>query len=176
MERRGFMVGAAALFLGGTFMAITALGLVGARSLSASDPRRVLALMSGAFGAGQIVGPTLGGALFDRTGSFTLPSLLAAGTLVLAALLGAAVDWRILRAPPKPQAAPRRGVSAGETASPTRRWRPTWTRPRGPGGGGPIWDWTPAPWRPSNRRAPCATRCFPVARARSWRSPWNRRT
>jgi predicted MFS family arabinose efflux permease len=92
--------------LGGTFMGITALGLVGGRTLSASDPRRVIALMTAVFGVGQIVGPALAGWLFDRTGSFTLPSLLAAGTLVLAALLGAAVDWRILRAPPKPQPAP----------------------------------------------------------------------
>ena len=83
-----------------------ALGLVGGRTLSASDPRRVIALMTAVFGVGQIVGPAFAGWLFDRTGSFTLPSLLAAGTLVLAALLGAAVDWRILRAPPKPQPAP----------------------------------------------------------------------
>jgi predicted MFS family arabinose efflux permease len=77
----------ATLCLGGTFMAMTALGLVGARGLSASDPRRVLALMTGAFGVGQIVGPVLGGALFERSGSFVLPSLMAAGALVLAAIL-----------------------------------------------------------------------------------------
>ncbi|HEX2555816.1 MAG TPA: YbfB/YjiJ family MFS transporter [Microvirga sp.] len=95
-----------ALCLGGTFMGITALGLVGARTLSASDPRRVIALMTAAFGVGQIVGPSLAGWLFDRTGSFTLPSLLAAGALVLAALLGAAVDWRILRPQAATQPAP----------------------------------------------------------------------
>lgn len=80
---------AAALFLGGTFMGLTALGLIGARSLSEADPRRVLALMTGAFGAGQIVGPSLGGMLFDRTGSFTAASLLAALALLVAAALAA---------------------------------------------------------------------------------------
>jgi predicted MFS family arabinose efflux permease len=75
----------AALFLGCTFMGMTALGLVGARQMSTSDPRQVLALMTGAFGIGQIVGPLLAGALFDATGSFTLPSLMAAAALFLAA-------------------------------------------------------------------------------------------
>jgi predicted MFS family arabinose efflux permease len=84
----------AAVCLGGTFTGITALGLVGARDLSASDPSRVIALMTGAFGLGQIVGPALAGALYDWTGAFTLPSLIAAGALVLAAALSAALDWR----------------------------------------------------------------------------------
>jgi predicted MFS family arabinose efflux permease len=86
----------AAVFLGGTFVGVTALGLVGARTLTASDARRVLALMTGAFGFGQIVGPVTAGALFDRTGSFTLPSLLAAGALLLAAGLAWALDARRL--------------------------------------------------------------------------------
>ena len=82
----------AAAFLGGTFIGLTALGFVGARQLTASDPRRVLALMTVAFGLGQIVGPVVGGALSDRTGSFTLPSLLAAGALVVAAGLAGILE------------------------------------------------------------------------------------
>jgi predicted MFS family arabinose efflux permease len=82
----------ATLCLGGTFIAITALGLIGARHLSVADPRRVLALMSGAFGLGQIVGPVLAGALAEQSGGYTLPSLIAAGTLVVAALLTAPLD------------------------------------------------------------------------------------
>lgn len=81
----------AAAFLGGTFTGLTALGFVGARQLSSSDPRRVLALMTVAFGVGQIVGPIVGGTLSDWTGSFTLPSLLAAGALVIAAGLAGAL-------------------------------------------------------------------------------------
>jgi predicted MFS family arabinose efflux permease len=82
----------AAAFLGGTFIGLTALGFVGARQLTASDPRRVLALMTVAFGLGQIIGPVVGGALSDRTGSFTLPSLLAAGALVVAAGLAGILE------------------------------------------------------------------------------------
>jgi cyanate permease len=67
----------------------------------------VIALMTAVFGVGQIVGPALAGWLFDRTGSFTLPSLLAAGALVLAALLGGAVDRPILRTRAATQPAPR---------------------------------------------------------------------
>ena len=37
---------AAALLLGGTFMGMTALGLVGARRLASGDPRRIFALMT----------------------------------------------------------------------------------------------------------------------------------
>jgi len=80
----------AAACLGGTFVAITALGLVGARALSASDPRQVVALMTAAFGAGQIVGPALAGLMVDRTGSFAAPTYLAATALVVAAVLSLA--------------------------------------------------------------------------------------
>ena len=69
--------------LGGTFIAITAIGLQGGRLLAASSPRRVLALMTAAFGVGQIIGPIVGGTLADMTGSFLIPSLLAAAALLL---------------------------------------------------------------------------------------------
>ncbi len=78
----------AAIMVGGTFMGLTALGLVRGRGLQSGDARRVLALMTSAFGLGQIIGPTFAGALFDRLGSFTVPSLVAAVALIVAALLG----------------------------------------------------------------------------------------
>ena len=65
-------------------MGLTALGLVRARALAAGDPRRVLALMTGAFGVGQIVGPSFAGMLSDRLGSFAVPSIAAAGALLIA--------------------------------------------------------------------------------------------
>jgi len=77
----------AAALLGGTFVGITALGLVGARQLSRGDPRRTLALMTAAFGLGQTIGPTFAGALSDLTGSFLAPSLTAAGALIVSAAL-----------------------------------------------------------------------------------------
>lgn len=77
----------AAMLLGGTFMGISALGLVGAQQLSRADPRRVMAIMTASFGLGQIIGPVFAGALHDRTGSFTPASLAATGALTVAALL-----------------------------------------------------------------------------------------
>ncbi|WP_040617463.1 YbfB/YjiJ family MFS transporter [Roseibium sp. TrichSKD4] len=84
-----FRFGAA--LLGGTFMGITALGLVEARAhlakLGTADPRRILALMTASFGLGQMAGPWFAGELYTLTGSFEAPTLCAAAALVVAALL-----------------------------------------------------------------------------------------
>jgi predicted MFS family arabinose efflux permease len=77
----------AAALVGGTVMGLTALGLVRARSLARGDGRRVIAMMTSAFGLGQIIGPSFAGLLYDRLGSLTVPSLAAALALVLAAAL-----------------------------------------------------------------------------------------
>jgi predicted MFS family arabinose efflux permease len=77
----------AAILLGGTFVGITVLGLVGARRLAAGAASRIIGLMTASFGLGQIIGPSFGGWMHDLTGAFLLPSVAAAGTLVLAALL-----------------------------------------------------------------------------------------
>lgn len=80
-----------AMLVGGTFMGLTALGLVQARSMAGADPRRVLAMMTGAFGLGQIIGPSFAGAVADWLGGFVVPSATAALALVSAAAL---VLWR----------------------------------------------------------------------------------
>ena len=77
----------AAILVGGTFMGLTALGLLRGRELAQGDPRQVMAAMTGAFGVGQIVGPALAGVVSDALGGFTVPSLAAAGALVAAAWL-----------------------------------------------------------------------------------------
>ncbi|MEQ1880551.1 MAG: YbfB/YjiJ family MFS transporter, partial [Burkholderiales bacterium] len=59
---------ACAVLLGGTFVGITALGLIEARRLSQGDPRRTLAVMTASFGLGQILGPTVAGYMHDLTG------------------------------------------------------------------------------------------------------------
>ncbi|HEX6119095.1 MAG TPA: YbfB/YjiJ family MFS transporter [Dongiaceae bacterium] len=84
----------AAILLGGTFVGITVLGLVGARRLAAGAASRIIGLMTASFGVGQIIGPSFGGWTHDVTGAFLLPSVAAAGTLVLAALL----VWRFTAA------------------------------------------------------------------------------
>ena len=84
----------AAALLGGTFMGLTALGLIAARNLAPEDPRRALAILTAAFGLGQIVGPIVAGYGFDLTGSFLLPSLLAVAGLLVGAGLALAIDCR----------------------------------------------------------------------------------
>ena len=81
----------AGIFLGGTFMAITAIGLGIARRLTQMAPQRAQAIMTSAFGLGQIVGPALAGHMREASGSFLAPSLIAAAALVVAAALGAFV-------------------------------------------------------------------------------------
>lgn len=80
----------AAVLLGGTFMGLVALGLVAARQITTGDPRRALAGMTAAFGAGQIVGPTAAGLAFGAMGDFRLATLAAAVALVAAAGLALA--------------------------------------------------------------------------------------
>ena len=77
----------AALLLGGTFMGITAMGLIEARKLSPHATRRVLAIMTASFGLGQVIGPWFAGIMREHTGSYEIASFAAAGALVVAAAL-----------------------------------------------------------------------------------------
>lgn len=83
----------AATLLGGTFMGLTALGLMIGRSLSGGDPQRSIGRMTASFGLGQMIGPLVGGHLYELTGSFRLASHIAVAALVLAAALA----WRVHR-------------------------------------------------------------------------------
>lgn len=73
--------------LGGTFMAVTAVGLGLARRMSPGAPQKAQAIMSAAFGMGQIVGPLVAGVLREQTGSYLWPSLAAALALAVGAVL-----------------------------------------------------------------------------------------
>lgn len=81
------MVMLGAVLLGGTFMAITAVGLTTARMLARGESGPTVARMTAAFGLGQIVGPGLGGWLAERSGSFLAPSVLAALVLIACAAM-----------------------------------------------------------------------------------------
>jgi predicted MFS family arabinose efflux permease len=88
----------AAIMVGGTFMGLTALGLIRARALASGDPRRALAMMTAAFGLGQIIGPGFAGALSDCLGGFAVPSVVAAAALLIAAALVSERRILVLRA------------------------------------------------------------------------------
>lgn len=82
----------ASALLGGTFMGVTALGLIAARDLAPGNAGRWVGILTSAFGVGQIVGPPVAGFGFDHTGSFFLPSMLAVAALCLSACLAFAVS------------------------------------------------------------------------------------
>lgn len=76
------------VLLGGTIVMVTAFGLQLGRQLAPESPRRALALMTGAFGIGQILGPVVAGYLADWSGTYTWASLAAAlGLLASAAIV-----------------------------------------------------------------------------------------
>ena len=78
---------ASAVLLGGTIMAITAVGLQVGRRYAIGAPQKISAIMTAAFGFGQVVGPLIAGHMREVSGSFFAPSLIAAGALVVGAML-----------------------------------------------------------------------------------------
>jgi predicted MFS family arabinose efflux permease len=92
-----FGVCVSAVLLGGTFMGLTALGLMSGRALAGGHSQRVISLMTVSFGAGQMIGPSVAGFLAESTGSLRLASRLAAGALVLAALFAVWSSARAIR-------------------------------------------------------------------------------
>ena len=79
-----------AVLLGGTFMGLTALGLMTGRLLGGDRPQRLVGLMTASFGAGQMIGPSFAGALAEHTGNLVWPSRLAAVALAIGAVLALA--------------------------------------------------------------------------------------
>jgi predicted MFS family arabinose efflux permease len=90
-----------AALVGATFMGVTSLGIIGARAFAGGEPGRWIAAATAAFGIGQIAGPIAAGYGYDATGSFVLPSAMAAAALGVGAVLAYG-----LRAPAPPQQPP----------------------------------------------------------------------
>jgi len=61
--------------------------MIAARTMLVGSPQRSLALMTAAFGLGQVIGPVAAGYGFELTGSFYLPTLAAAAALCISAVL-----------------------------------------------------------------------------------------
>ena len=86
----------AAVLFGGTFMGISALTLTLAVQLAPQRAARVIGLLTAAFGLGQIIGPTLAGALAGRAHSFA-PALAAATAMVIGGGMLMAAAWWVER-------------------------------------------------------------------------------
>lgn len=71
-----------AVSFGGTFLGIVTLVMSEGNRRAGSSGRRVAAILTACFSAGQVVGPTLAGLVADR-GGFAIPLLLAALTVLL---------------------------------------------------------------------------------------------
>ena len=69
--------------LGGTFMGITALGLMAGREAGGASPGRAIGWMTSSFGFGQVLGPAVAGRLAQTTHGFELPSVVAAALLAV---------------------------------------------------------------------------------------------
>ncbi len=91
----GFMLGS--LLLGVPFTAITMFAMRDARRLRGNAAAGLIGYATASYGIGQILGPLFAAPLAQRTGSFTVPLLVAAAVLALGALLFCWVWWRARR-------------------------------------------------------------------------------
>lgn len=73
----------AALLVGGTFMVVTLAAMQEAREVAGAQARRLMAVMTAAFAAGQIVGPVIAGYAATLRGDFS-SALLGASVLLAA--------------------------------------------------------------------------------------------
>ncbi|MSQ66820.1 MAG: YbfB/YjiJ family MFS transporter [Gammaproteobacteria bacterium] len=73
--------------LGATFLSITALIITLARDAAGPAADATVGWMTAAFGSGQLLGPFVAGRVAQWSGGFALPSALAAGLLLVAAVV-----------------------------------------------------------------------------------------
>lgn len=80
---------ASALIVGGTFMGTVTIAMPAAKIISHTVNFNLIAIMTSAYGVGQIVGPLLASYLYTVSGTFTSSLAVAAVGLVFAAILTA---------------------------------------------------------------------------------------
>ena len=91
----GFALGS--LLLGLPFTAITLFAVRDARRLRGNGAAGLIGLATASYGIGQILGPLFAAPLAQRTGSFSVPLLVAAGALAAGAVLFTGVWWKSQR-------------------------------------------------------------------------------
>ncbi len=75
----------AALFVGGTFMVITMVGMREARDVAGTHATGLMAALTSAFALGQIVGPVIVSYVVAASGSFSVALMIASAVLVVSA-------------------------------------------------------------------------------------------
>lgn len=88
----GFGLGS--LLLGLPFTAITLFAVRDARRLRGNSAAGLIGLATASYGVGQILGPLFAAPLAQKTGSFSVPLLVAAAVLAVGAILFVAVWWQ----------------------------------------------------------------------------------
>ena len=84
---RGPRLARAALCVGGTFVVITMVGIQEARIVAGARAAGLIAAMTAAFAAGQIVGPLSVSLIVSSVGGFSAALLIACAVLVAGAAL-----------------------------------------------------------------------------------------
>lgn len=75
------------ILFGGTFMGISMLSLAAARMVTQSNSNYAIALMTGFFGIGQIIGPIGAGFILDVAHSYSLALTISALVLAIAVII-----------------------------------------------------------------------------------------
>ncbi|MGW9527233.1 YbfB/YjiJ family MFS transporter [Paenibacillus terrae] len=81
----GVVIGS--ILFGGTFMGISMLSLAAARMVRQSNSNYAIALMTGFFGIGQIIGPIGAGFILEVAHSYSLALIISASVLALAVII-----------------------------------------------------------------------------------------
>ncbi|MEC5193996.1 MFS family permease [Xanthomonas campestris] len=76
-----------ALLVGGTFMGTVTIAMPAARAIAERVRFNMLAVMTAAYGVGQILGPLLASRLYAAKGTFDTSLYIAAAALILAGVL-----------------------------------------------------------------------------------------